>query len=82
MYAARYRAAMDDPAHAHLDGQRVGVGVGGDRQVSVRAVVGPAPQLVGPGPEIAEQGHAGIDEERRPACRPSSARDGPGGQPR
>ena len=62
--------------------RRVGVGVGGDRQVPVGAVVGTAPQLVGPAVGVAQEGQAGVGEQRRPPLRPGPAGERSGGEPR
>jgi hypothetical protein len=45
-------------------------------------VVGPAPQLVGPAVGVAQQGQAGVGEQRRPVRRPRAAGERPGGEPR
>jgi len=52
-----------DAAVAKLDGKGVGMGMSGDREKAMGAVIAAAPQLVGTGLDIAEQDKTGIDEQ-------------------
>ena len=58
-----------DARVADLDGQGVRVGMRGDAEVSVRAAVAPAPDLVLPG--RAQQRHSRVSEPRRPLTGPA-----------
>ena len=60
-----------DAAVADLHGQRVGVGVRGDAEISVRAAVAAAPDLRGLRSGRAQQGRPGVGEAPRPLRGPA-----------